>query len=100
MTALYRRVDYPEGLETPVQFVGCYVLRWGELQDPTVGFYQIDGDEADLLDAAPDLLEALKNIRDTVESCHVAGGWVPLDAEEMVAIAEMSKAAIAKAKGE
>ena len=50
--------------------------------------------------AAPELLAALTNIRDTVESCYVAGGWVPLDTEEMESIAAMSNAAIAKAEGE
>ena len=56
--------------------------------------------DAHLFVTAPDMLAALENIRDTVESCYVAGGWVPLDAEEMQAIGEDANAAIAKAKGE
>ena len=55
---------------------------------------------ARLIAAAPDLLAALENIRDTIESCYIAGGWVPLDAEEMESIVEMATIAIAKAKGE
>ena len=56
--------------------------------------------DANLIAAAPELLKALENIRDTIESCFVAGGWVSLDVEEMQDIAEMARAAIAKARGE
>jgi hypothetical protein len=55
---------------------------------------------ARLIAAAPDLLAAAENIRDTVESCFVAGGWVSLDAEEMKSIAALANTAIAKARGE
>ena len=55
--------------------------------------------EANLIAAAPDLLAALENIRDTIESCYVAGGWVSLDAEEMESIATLACAAIATEKG-
>ena len=47
-----------------------------------------------------DLLAALTNIRDTIESCYIAIGWVPLDAEEMESIASMANTAIAKVEGE
>ena len=47
-----------------------------------------------------DLLAALENVRDTIESCYVAGGWVSLDAEEMESIALLARTAIAAAKGE
>ena len=60
----------------------------------------VNGCEGINPDAVPELLAALTNIRDTVESCYVAGGWVPLDTEEMESIAAMSNAAIAKAEGE
>ena len=53
-----------------------------------------------LQETIADLLAALRNIRDTVESCYVAGGWVPLDAEEMKTITGQANAALAKAKGE
>lgn len=26
--------------DTPVQFVGCYVLRWNKVEEPTIGFYR------------------------------------------------------------
>ena len=37
---------------------------------------------------------ALLNIRDTVESCYVAGGWVPLDTEEMAALSDIANDAL------
>jgi hypothetical protein len=41
---VYNIVD-PIDEETPVQFVGVYVLRWGREDEPTVGFYNTrDGD--------------------------------------------------------
>ena len=40
MSTLYRRVDLVNGeTNEPVQFVGVYVLRWGE-SEPTVAFVQ------------------------------------------------------------
>jgi hypothetical protein len=40
------------------------------------------------------LRELLRNIRDTVESCYVAGGWCALDTEEMESIAALANAAL------
>ena len=48
--------------------------------------------------AAPDMLTALRNIRDTIESCYIAGGWVPLDEEEMESIASIANGAITKSE--
>lgn len=39
----YRAVEIAEGV--PVQFVGVYVLRWGKVDQPTIGFVEWD-DEA------------------------------------------------------
>jgi hypothetical protein len=40
MSTLYRRVDLVDGAtDEPVQFVGVYVMRWGE-REPTVAFVQ------------------------------------------------------------
>ena len=44
---------------------------------------------------AGDVVEALKNIRDTVESCYVAGDWLPLITEEMESIASLANDALA-----
>ena len=59
---------------------------------------EITGGNAALFATAQDMLAALKNIRDTIESCYVAGDWVPLDAEEMESIKELSGTAIARAE--
>ena len=37
---LYRRVDLPS--KEKVQYVGCYVLKWGKVSEPTVGFVEIE----------------------------------------------------------
>lgn len=48
---LYRRVNAPlEGI--PVQFVGCYVTKWGTLNDPTVAFVEVDDELDASIDAA------------------------------------------------
>jgi hypothetical protein len=68
---VYNIVD-PIDEETPVQFVGVYVLRWGREDEPTVGFYNTrDGDlpariEKALLDCGLATLEAEKNDPDTI----------------------------------
>lgn len=40
--------------DTPVQYVGCYVLRWHEHGEPTIGFYK---DETDVPALARAVLE-------------------------------------------
>ena len=40
MDKLYRMVELPS--DEPIQFVGCYVLKWGEDKQPTVGFVEVD----------------------------------------------------------
>ena len=47
-------------------------------------------------EAVPEIVGALKNIRDTVESCYVAGDWLPLITEEMEHIASLANTALAK----
>ena len=38
---LFRKIDLPS--DEPVQFVGCYVLNWGEVASkPTVAFVEVD----------------------------------------------------------
>lgn len=43
VSTLYRRVEIIDG-ETaePVQFVGCYVTRWGVAIEPTVAFVRYE----------------------------------------------------------
>ena len=100
---LFRAVTYPEGLDMPVQYVGCYVLKWGELQDPEVGFVPVDGDEADLLDAAPDLLAALHDARLLLtmiaKETYQGDDWAERD-ESIRGCLMGIDTAIAKAKGE
>ncbi len=40
---LYKKIDLPS--DEPVQYVGVYVLKWGEEEQPTVGFVEVDEDE-------------------------------------------------------
>lgn len=40
---LFRAVELPS--DEPVQYVGVYVLRWGKLSEPTVGFIPVEEDE-------------------------------------------------------
>ena len=44
---LYRIIDFDNLEETgdspePVQYVGVYVIKWGRLEDPTVGFVEAE----------------------------------------------------------
>lgn len=40
---LYRRVSLPS--KEPVQFVGVYVLKWGQTDQPTDAFVFLDWDD-------------------------------------------------------
>ena len=50
---LYRKIDLPS--DEPVTFVGCYVLRWGSIHEPTVAFVEVE-------DHAPRLLAACEAV--------------------------------------
>ena len=43
MSNLYRMVALPS--DEPIQFVGCYVLKWGKEEQPTVGFVEVEEKE-------------------------------------------------------
>lgn len=63
----YRRYDVDE--ETPIQYVGVYVTKWrSEWGEPTAMFARVEGNEGDLLDAAPELLDACKNAEQTLRN--------------------------------
>ena len=62
----YIRVDEEELENVPLQFVGVYTLRWHEHpEQPSVGFYAAENQS--ILDAAQDMLEALENVKETLE---------------------------------
>ena len=100
MTQLFRRYDVDE--ETPVQFVGVYVMRWQpEWGSPTVVFAEVDDP---VYDAAPDLLavcEALLLYYENGIGCDYSEGFLSeTDYAEAIRILTVAKATIAKAKGE
>ncbi len=37
---LYKIVELPS--DEPIQFVGVYVLQWGKVEEPTVGFVEAE----------------------------------------------------------
>lgn len=37
---LFKKIEMPS--DEPVQFVGCYVLKWGKVDKPTVAFVETD----------------------------------------------------------
>jgi len=45
MEQLYRMVTMPS--DEPVQFVGCYVLKWGKEDQPAVGFVEVEEEKID-----------------------------------------------------
>jgi len=49
---LYRIVNNPVEVDTPIQYAGCYVLKWRDrCGDPEVGFYE---EEDPIFAAAPE----------------------------------------------
>jgi hypothetical protein len=50
MMTFYRAIELPSN--EPVQYVGCYVLRWGKIDQPTIGFIE-----------APDLAAEVERLR-------------------------------------
>lgn len=40
---LYRAIELPS--DEPVQYVGCYVLKWGKIPEPTIGFVEVEEDQ-------------------------------------------------------
>ncbi len=42
LSGLYEGVDLEEGVR--VQYVGCYILKWGKVYEPTIGFNLVDAD--------------------------------------------------------
>lgn len=48
---LFRAIELPS--DEPVQYVGVYVLKWGRVEQPTIGFVEAN-------DHTPIMLEALQ----------------------------------------
>ncbi len=40
---LFKMIELPS--DKPVQFVGCYVLKWGSIDKPTVAFREVTPEE-------------------------------------------------------
>ena len=40
---LYKKIELPS--EIPVTFVGVYVLKWGQVDEPTHGFIEVESDK-------------------------------------------------------
>lgn len=100
MTQLFRRYDVDE--ETPVQFVGVYVLRWQpEWGSPTAMFAEVNDP---VYDAAHELLavcEALLLYYENGIGCDYSEGNLnEIDYAEAMRILTVAKATIARAKGE
>lgn len=56
---LYKAVELPS--EEPVQFVGCYVLKWGKVDQPSLGFVPIESkDVLELLNTASEICYDMK----------------------------------------
>ena len=46
MSKYFRAVEINEqGSDEPVQYVGCYVLKWGKIDHPTMGFIPVEDDQ-------------------------------------------------------
>ena len=96
---LFRAVEIPS--DEPVQYVGCYVLKWGRVDQPSVGFIPVDDE--------PDRCGKLHAQRDELlAACEAAAdylvgftAWEPfIVPESRLATWNMLQAAIAKARGE
>lgn len=55
----YNKIDEPEG--KPVQFVGVYVLKWGKVDVPSVGFTELDEEQTDIISQAIQALQSLSS---------------------------------------
>ena len=82
MTELYRAIELPS--DEPVQYVGCYVLKWGRVSEPSVGFVPVDEEIDILTEALHDIATSL--MPDAIEYAN----WA----------ANHARAALAKARGE
>lgn len=59
LKSAYKSIYDPEGKEA--NFVGVYVLRWGEEYNPTIGFVELSKEEIEAIDVA------IKAIKENVE---------------------------------
>ena len=60
MTEYFRAVEVNEnGTDEPVTYVGCYILKWGKVSQPSVGFVPVE-DTPDLLRQRDELSAKLK----------------------------------------
>lgn len=55
---LYTMIELPS--DEPVQYVGVYVLKWGQVGEPTVGFREATPEEisAECVSAVPEDLKS------------------------------------------
>jgi hypothetical protein len=98
MTELYRAIDLTDisadgESSEPVQYVGVYVLRWGNTEHPEIGFIPMDVD-VDKAAAAPLMYEALIAITGAFY-----GGLEWVGPDTLTAM-QMGETALAKARGE
>lgn len=68
---LYKTIELPS--EEPVQYVGCYVLKWGKVDQPTLGFAPVGPEDIlELLNTVSKICYDLKIETDGPD-------WYPLD---------------------
>ncbi len=86
---LFRAIKLPS--DEPVQYVGCYVLKWGEVSQPSHGFVEA-GDLDSLLFAGRQALEAIEggyyapkivdDLREALVSMHAWGTWTKQEIDD------------------
>jgi hypothetical protein len=62
---LFKMIELPS--DEPVAFVGCYVLKWGRVDEPTVAFRE----------ATPEEIAAEQGVQaDGLTICQNCGSWL------------------------
>lgn len=83
MSKYFRIVAVGEdGTDEPVQYVGCYVLRWGKDDQPTVGFVPVDEDVEVRVE---ELEAALKRIAELAQRPLAYPAWQVADDSRRIA---------------
>lgn len=68
---LFRKVDLPS--DEPVQFVGCYTLKWGKVDEPSVAFVEVDEEYVSKVKIRDIMLEIKEEIDRNSTSSNVGG---------------------------
>ena len=59
---LFQALSIEEAEETPVQYVGVYLLRWGKVVDPEIAFVETE--------------YTVEYVQELLEACEAAGNFI------------------------